>query len=126
MKRVLVRGAFRIDLFYRIWSAVIGLPPLRSRTVDIPPLVRHCIRQLHSSGVCPPVVSPAAIARLTGHDRKDNERELENRVESAIALAKNAMITVEDYFLEDSAGIGRDHEMPSLYAFRDDVFRDAE
>ena len=61
------------------------------------------------------------MARLTGHDWKGNVRELGNRVESAIALAKNGMISVEDFFPEDSAGIGRDDEMPSLYAFKDDV-----
>lgn len=122
LQEAVARGAFRVDLYYRIRSAVIDLPPLRSRPVDIPPLIRHFIRQLHPSGVC----SPVAMARLTGHGWKGNVRELQNRVESAVSLAKNGMITVEDFFPENSAGIGRDDEMLSLYAFKDDVFRDSE
>ena len=120
------QGAFRVDLFHRIRSAVIDLPPLRSRAVDIPLLIRHVIRKRTPPGVRPPAVSPEAMARLTGHDWEGNVRELENRVESAIALAKNGMITLADLFPEDSAGIEFNYEMPSLHAFRDDMVRDAE
>ena len=77
-------------------------------------------------GVRPPVALPEAMAWLAGHDWEGNVRELENRVESAIALAKNGLITVEDFFPEDSAGTDPDYEMPSLHAFRVDMVRDAE
>ena len=41
-----MRDTFRVDLYYRILRAVVDLPPLRSRMVGIPLLIRHCIRQL--------------------------------------------------------------------------------
>lgn len=45
-----VRRTFRLDLFHRIRSAVLQMPPLRSRTADIPLLVRHFMRKLAPPG----------------------------------------------------------------------------
>ena len=121
----MARGAFRVDLFHRIRSAVVDLPPFRTRRVDIPLLTRHFIRKQTPPGVRPAVVSPAAMARLISHGWEGNGRELQNRVESALALADDGQLTAQDFFPEDSAGTGRDNGVPSLRAFMDDMTRDA-
>lgn len=126
LQRAAGQGAFRVDLYHRIRSAAVDLPPLRSRAVDIPLLARHIIRKRTPSRVRPPAVSPVALNRLISHGWGGNVRELENRLESALALANNGQITVEDVFPEDSAGAEHNGELPSLQSFRDDMARDAE
>ena len=117
---------FRLDLFHRIRSAVIHLPPLRSRTADIPPLVRHFIRKLAPSDVTPPDVSPAVMSRLLRHGWEGNVRELENRIRSAIALASDGRMTDGDIFPEDVKEAGDNRELPSLRTVRTDTSRDTE
>ena len=105
---------FRLDLMHRIRSAVIHLPPLRSRTDDVPPLVRHFMSKFTASDIGEMDVSPEAMIRLLRHGWEGNVRELENRLRSAIALASDGRITVEDIFPEEVEGTDRSNELPSL------------
>jgi DNA-binding NtrC family response regulator len=82
-------GRFREDLYYRLSSFPIRVPPLRERRDDIPALVTHLIarlgRQLGKSVGEP---TPEALELLLGYDFPGNVRELENEVERAILLAE--------------------------------------
>lgn len=123
------RKTFRLDLFHRIRSAVIHLPPLRSRTADIPLLVRHFIRKLAPDGAAPPEVTPGVMSRLIRHGWEGNVRELENRIRSSLALASNGRIADEDIFpedVEDMEDMEGNHELPSLQTVRTDTSRDTE
>ncbi len=89
-------GRFREDLFYRLNVIPIHLPPLRERTEDIEPLARHFINKF-SLRMKKEVtgLSPDAIRRLTGYPWPGNIRELENVIERAVILAREASITAE-------------------------------
>ena len=73
------RGAFRGDLYYRIASLVHTLPPLRERTEDILPLVRHFMRELQPDDE-PPELDSATQDYFLRHDYAGNVRELKQRV----------------------------------------------
>ena len=77
-------GQFRQDLYYRINTVRIDLPPLRQRTEDVPALVAHFLQRLaaHHPRV-PRSVSPAAMALLLEYAWPGNVRELEHVIERA-------------------------------------------
>ena len=86
-------GKFRIDLFYRIKSAHINLPPLRERREDIPLLASHFLKisaKRHGRDVRS--FSPEAMELLTGADFPGNVRELAQTVENAVLLADSQII----------------------------------
>jgi len=81
-------GRFRPDLFYRVGSAVIRIPPLRERRDDIPLLVEHFTRKLAlREGTKPGVWGRDAVEMLCRHTWPGNVRELRNAVEVALLHA---------------------------------------
>ncbi len=78
-------GAFRSDLFFRINSFVITIPPLRERRDDIPLLARHFIAQLGRGR--DKILSAEAEDMLIGYSWPGNVRELRNMVERALILS---------------------------------------
>ena len=89
-------GTFRRDLYYRINVIELDLPPLRERSEDVLPLVRHFIRRLsliHDKAI--EGVSPEALHVLMAHDYPGNVRELENIVEHGFVLAAGPLIGIE-------------------------------
>ena len=126
LQDAVVQRSFRLDLFHRIRSAVLQIPPLRSRTTDIPLLFHHFLRKLTPSDAQPLEVSPTVMSRVLCHRWEGNVRELENRLRSAIALALNGRIAVEDVFPENFEQVERRSEMPSLQTIRTDMTNDTE
>jgi DNA-binding NtrC family response regulator len=90
-------GAFREDLYYRLHTVEIRLPPLRDRREDILPLAEHFLA-LHAARYRRPqlVFSPEATARLCEYGWPGNVRQLEHCVERAVLLAKGESIAVQD------------------------------
>jgi Nif-specific regulatory protein len=81
------KGTFREDLYYRLNTITIELPPLRDRREDIPRLAAFFLgRAAAEMGVAPPVPTPGAIAALARHSWPGNVRELENEMRRALAL----------------------------------------
>jgi DNA-binding NtrC family response regulator len=82
-------GVLRPDLYYRLSSSTVQVPPLRSRPEDVPLLVSHCLRlvaeQQGDARVGERRVSPAALAALQAQRWPGNVRELFNVVEDAAA-----------------------------------------
>ena len=82
-------GLLRDDLFYRISTITIHVPPLRERTEDIQLLAEHFLKmyarkyQRQITGI-----SQAAYQRLFAHTWPGNVRELQNVIERAVLLAK--------------------------------------
>src|SRR5213083_400854 len=90
-------GKLREDLYFRINTITLRVPPLRERTEDIPLLCEHFLekyRQRHQRGV--KTIAPAAYHVLIRHRWPGNVRELENAIERAVLVAKGPEITVND------------------------------
>lgn len=78
---------FRQDLFFRLNTAAIHLPPLRRRAVDIPFLAQHFAEEFGAENARDITLSESFIGALCDLDFPGNVRELRNAVERAIAIA---------------------------------------
>jgi DNA-binding NtrC family response regulator len=86
-------GLLRDDLFYRISTITIHVPPLRERTEDIQLLTDHFLNTYAKKYERPITgVSQAAYQRLFSHAWPGNVRELQNVIERAVLLAKGNKI----------------------------------
>ena len=90
-------GKLREDLYFRINTITLRVPPLRERTEDIPLLCEHFLekyRQRHQRNV--KSIAPAAYHVLIRHRWPGNVRELENVIERGVLVTKGSEITVTD------------------------------
>ncbi len=88
------QGAFRQDLFHRIFVFPITLPPLRERPEDIPALVEHFAAQIvKQNGWKEISIDPEAIHALQRHSWPGNIRELRNVVERLLLFAEDNRVT---------------------------------
>jgi DNA-binding NtrC family response regulator len=87
---------FREDLFFRLNTFEIVLPPLRDRKADMAELARHLLaRYTARRGMTESSITPEAIEALKEHDWPGNIRELANAIERASILAGNGPIGPE-------------------------------
>jgi DNA-binding NtrC family response regulator len=111
---------FRQDLFYRINTVEIRLPPLRGRREDIPLLLEYFIAiyaQKYNIGV--KRLSAAALDELTAHTWPGNVRELRHAVERAVILSDGAIFEADDFSLtapRADAPIGQSADVSRLDA----------
>ncbi len=104
LEELIVRKAFRQDLFYRLNVIKIELPPLRERKDDLPLLVEHFI-DIFSDENKKTIegVTDDVLEILEEYDWPGNVRELENLIERAVVLTKTKLITrntLPHFFLE--------------------------
>ena len=96
LREMVSNDQFREDLFFRLNTFEIILPPLRERRYDVPELARHMLsRYAARRGLTETSISPEAVEVLTAHDWPGNIRELANAVERALILAGNGPIRPE-------------------------------
>ena len=94
--REMIEGdQFREDLFFRLNTFEIHLPPLRERKADIPALAQHMLIRYARRGVPGATLTPEAIALLQEHDWPGNIRELANAIERATILSQGGPIRGE-------------------------------
>ena len=86
LKRLVDEGKFRAELFYRLNVVPIEVPPLRTRTQDVPTLTNHFLKVLAPDEESTPTISPAAMAILTSYNWPGNVRQLRNMVEWLIIM----------------------------------------
>ncbi len=83
LEALVANSRFRPDLYYRLNVARLVLPPLKNRPEDIPPLLRHAIRELNARERRSVGQPDAELLRcLLAHDWPGNVRELNNLVET--------------------------------------------
>ncbi len=91
LKDLVNRESFRQDLYYRINTLQVILPPLRERREDIPLLVNHYIERFNRlTGKRVRKASGKAMRAMMQYDWPGNVRELEHAIEHAFVLAKEA------------------------------------
>lgn len=87
---------FREDLYYRLNVLSIEMPPLRTRTTDIPVLIEYFVKK-HTRGTERKITIAANARRLLeDYSYPGNVRQLESALERSILLCENDTITVED------------------------------
>jgi len=77
LPREVARGTFRLDLYHRLATFELSLPPLRARRGDVAPLSRHFLEQMGRQ-LGPRSADAGVLARLAAHDWPGNVRELRN------------------------------------------------
>ena len=96
LKKLIARGHFREDLYFRINVVRLKLPLLNERKEDIPLLVDHFIERFNTiTGKHIIGISQEALAALVLYDWPGNVRELENAIEHAFVLCLREMIRLE-------------------------------
>jgi two-component system response regulator FlrC len=98
--------AFREDLFYRLNTIPLIIPPLRERRRDIEPLCDFFIKKycrIDARSV--KGLTDQALSVLINHTFPGNVRELENVIHRAVLLAETDMITPADLLMDDAADI---------------------
>jgi DNA-binding NtrC family response regulator len=94
--RAMVRkGLFREDLFYRMSTITVEIPPLRKRGGDIELLARHFVNQLNERYGTAKVLEESALEALRMHGWPGNVRELLHAVEAAAVVCEGGEIRAE-------------------------------
>jgi len=95
MPAMVRQGHFREDLYYRLSTIRIELPPLRRRGADIDLLARHFIAMLNERFGCHKSIGDAALGALRRHQWPGNVRELLHVVEAAMVVCEGEEILPE-------------------------------
>jgi transcriptional regulator with PAS, ATPase and Fis domain len=95
--QALAENRLRSDLYYRLNTFQIEVPPLRERKQDIPPLVASFVKQFAQQlGKPEPAIAPDAFQKLLDYAWPGNVRELQNAMEYAVVLARQNLIGVKE------------------------------
>ena len=92
LQSYIAAGKFRRDLYYRLSTFQIRIPPLRERRGDIPALAFVILQELSKKLKRSVTISPEALEILTAHDWPGNVRELRNVLEFSAYLSENGVI----------------------------------
>lgn len=122
-KEAVETQAFREDLFYRLNTIPLIIPPLRERRRDIAPLCDFFIKKycrIDARSV--KGLTDQALSVLVNHPFPGNVRELENVIHRAVLLAETEMITPSDLLMDDGADIPLADDAPAAEAVGDEDF----
>ncbi|MFG0334324.1 MAG: sigma-54-dependent transcriptional regulator [Maioricimonas sp. JB049] len=114
LEQAIAQREFRQDLFYRLNTFTIRLPPLRDRLEDLPLLVAHFVKR-----VCRdldrdvPAVAPETMDALRAHEWPGNVRELQSAIRYGVVHATGEIIT-PDCLPEEVTGTARAAAAPAL------------
>lgn len=97
LEKLVEKGTFRKDLFYRLNIIRLEIPPLRDRKTDIPILVSKLLEACCTRYQIPPVkLSKDVMEVFIHYDWPGNVRELANLLESIVILSDQKLIQLED------------------------------
>lgn len=114
LPEMVARSSFREDLFYRINTIQIEIPPLRNRREDIPLFADYFLKkytaQYQRTGL---TLHPQAAAKLEAYDWPGNIRELQHTIEKAVILSEKNVIRAADLFVRPGKAVSFT-EVPNL------------
>lgn len=91
---------FRLDLFHRLNTITINIPPLRERPEDIEPLLRYFVPYFAERLKKPvPKINAQLVEALTQYDFTGNVRELRNMIERAMIFCNTSTLSTIDFQL---------------------------
>jgi DNA-binding NtrC family response regulator len=103
-------GGFRADLYYRLNTLTLRLPPLRERLEDLPALADAILGRIRGETGRAVEVAPGVYERLARYSWPGNIRELRNVLERAVLFARDGQLTPAALRIDESAEVGRDFE----------------
>ena len=135
-------GTYRLDLFYRLQTHLVELPPLRERLDDLPLLLDHFAQAAAKRlGRSVPAVPDELVVLLESYDFPGNVRELESMVYDAVSRSKGNTLSLESFREKTrQSGAGRKprptsdtertrfsswERLPSLREAREELIREA-
>jgi len=115
-------GKFRQDLYYRISTVTLEVPPLRERPMEIALLARHFLHELaRRAGRPAPSVDADASRALAAYSWPGNVRELRNAVEHAFVLTESDAIGVRHLPATVRQSAGDEAAAPSMRDRLDEI-----
>ncbi len=98
LRDMVAAGAFRKDLYYRLCTHHVEIPPLRERREDLPLLLDHFLEKGSLAlGVKKPAIPPQALPLLATYPFPGNVRELEAMVCDAIARHRSGVLSLDSF-----------------------------
>jgi DNA-binding NtrC family response regulator len=99
LRRMAEAGSFRADLYHRLATLKVSMPPLRDRKEDVAPLASHFLAAMEDD-VGTKALSDGALEALAAHPWPGNARELRNVLYRAAAVCSRRTITEADLEIE--------------------------
>ena len=101
LQQAMKEGRFREDLYYRLNTVTIGVPPLRERGADIVMIAKSLLQQYTAEAKRKITgFSKEAVMAIERYSWPGNVRELENRVKRAVTLSDQTRLSPDDLDLE--------------------------
>ena len=93
------QGMFRGDLYFRLKTHTIHLPPLRERLDDLPLLIDYFAGRIAGeAGVKPPVIPAELYTLLANYSFPGNVRELKNMIDDAVLAKKGSTLSLSSFY----------------------------
>ena len=96
LQEMMARGFFRRDLFHRLSTIRVDVPPLRERPADVLALIEHFLTRLNARFAQRKRLGAAALGRLQAYHWPGNVRELLHALEHAVIMARADQIELGD------------------------------
>ncbi|MEQ9502025.1 MAG: sigma-54 dependent transcriptional regulator [Deltaproteobacteria bacterium] len=106
LKQAVEDKTFREDLFYRLNVVPVQLPPLSERTGDIALLASSFLERFNAQFKKQIAFSPEVYRRLESYAWPGNIRELENKVEQIVVMARESEVRADDIDLGAAPAAG--------------------
>ena len=114
LPEMVAQSLFREDLFYRINTIQIEIPPLRNRRENIALFVDYFLKKYTDLYGRPGLIlHPQALEKLANYDWPGNIRELQHTIEKAVILAEKNVIRASDLFIRPGKALSFS-EVPNL------------
>jgi DNA-binding NtrC family response regulator len=95
LRAMVAKGLFREDLFYRMSTITVEVPPLRKRGTDVELLARHFVQRLNERYGSAKALSAETVDVLCAHSWPGNVRELLHAVEAAVIVCEGQELLPE-------------------------------
>ncbi|WP_245920632.1 sigma-54 interaction domain-containing protein [Melghirimyces profundicolus] len=116
LKKMVEKGEFREDLYYRISVVPIEIPPLRKRRSDIQPLLVHFLDRFNRKHRTSRTFAPEVYGKLRQYDWPGNVRELANMVERLVITSPDDTILPE--YIPETRGLKKKTTPPDTGGLR--------